>query len=175
MLATTRVLEVRGVRYRHRERATHREYVVIGAPEWVNVVALTPDRKLVLVKQFRFGIDDFSLEIPGGMVEPGEDPVDAAVRELKEETGYVGRRAKLMGAVHPNPAIQSNRCHLVLVEDARLAGATAWDPDEEIEVSTEPVDKVLRWARSGRISHALVLCGLFLFEKRWRERVGRGV
>ena len=134
------------------------------------MVALTPDGRLVLVRQFRFGRDDFSLEIPGGIIEAGEDPVAAAVRELAEETGFTGGRTRMLGSVHPNPAIQNNRCHLVLVEGAVRSQEMAWDPDEEIAVSTAPVDEVLAWARDGRITHSLVLCGLFLFEGWWRER-----
>lgn len=155
---------MRAVRYRHPGRARDGEFVVLAAPDWVNVVALTPGGRLVLVRQFRFGIGDFSLEIPGGMIEPGEDPVAAAVRELREETGYAGTGARLLGSVHPNPAIQNNRCHLVLVEGAERRGATAWDADEEIGVTTEPVAEVMAWARSGRITHSLVLCALFYLE-----------
>ena len=166
-LATTRILELRSARYRHAGRNRESEYTVIAAPDWVNVIALTRDDRLVLVRQFRYGIDDFSLEIPGGMIDPGEDPVAAALRELREETGYAGGPARLLGSVHPNPAIQNHRCHLVLVENVRLQGAPDWDHDEEIEVATAPVAEVLAWARSGRITHSLVLCGLFFFE-RWR-------
>lgn len=172
-LARTRVLELREVRYDHPVRGTGREFTVIAAPDWVNVVALTPDGRLVLVRQFRFGIDDFSLEVPGGVIEPGEDPVAAGVRELAEETGFVGRAARLLGSVHPNPAIQTNRCHLVLVEDAVRRAALDWDPDEEIETSTAPVAEVLAWARAGRITHSLVLCALFHFEGWWRDQGGR--
>jgi 8-oxo-dGTP pyrophosphatase MutT (NUDIX family) len=172
-LARTRVLELREVRYDHPVRGTGREFTVIAAPDWVNVVALTPDGRLVLVRQFRFGIDDFSLEVPGGVIEPGEDPVAAGVRELAEETGFAGRAARLLGSVHPNPAIQDNRCHLVLVEDAVRRAALDWDPDEEIETSTAPVAEVLAWARAGRITHSLVLCALFHFEGWWRDQGGR--
>jgi len=143
---------------------------VIAAPDWVNVIALTPDGRLVLVRQFRFGSDDFSLEIPGGVVEAGEMPVAAGVRELREETGFAGERARLLASIHPNPAIQQNRCHLVLVEEVRRQAATSWDADEEIEVLTAPVSEVLDWARTGRITHSLVLCGLFHFEGWWRGR-----
>jgi 8-oxo-dGTP pyrophosphatase MutT (NUDIX family) len=168
-LAQTRVLELREVRYDHPARGTSRDFTVIDAPDWVNVLALTPGGHLVLVRQFRFGIDDFSLEVPGGVIEAGEDPVAAGGRELAEETGFTGARARLLGSVHPNPAIQNNRCHLVLVEDAVRTGALAWDPEEEIETTTAPVAEVLAWARSGRITHSLVLCALFYFEGWWRE------
>jgi 8-oxo-dGTP pyrophosphatase MutT (NUDIX family) len=168
-LAATRILELRSVRYRSVRRGTENDYTVIAAPDWVNVIALTPAGRLVLVRQFRYGIDDLSLEIPGGVIEAGEDPVAAGQRELQEETGFAGGPARLLGSVHPNPAIQNNRCHLVLVENAELRGATAWDHDEDLAVTTAPVDEVLAWARSGRITHSLVLCGLFFFEQ-WRSR-----
>jgi 8-oxo-dGTP pyrophosphatase MutT (NUDIX family) len=168
-IAQTRVLELREVRYDHPARGTSRDFTVIAAPDWVNVLALTPGGHLVLVRQFRFGVDDFSLEVPGGVIEAGEDPVVAGVRELAEETGFTGRRARLLGSVHPNPAIQNNRCHVVLVEDAVRTEALAWDPEEEIETTTAPVAEVLAWARAGRITHSLVLCALFYFEGWWRE------
>ncbi|HWA08213.1 MAG TPA: NUDIX hydrolase [Opitutaceae bacterium] len=175
-LASTRILDLNSVQFRHPVRGTEREFVIVDAPDWVNVIALTPEGHLVLVHQFRYGIDAFSLEVPGGVIERGEDPVAAGQRELREETGYVGASARLLGSVHPNPAIQSNRCHLVLVEAARRAGPPAWDHDEEIAVSTAPVEEVFAWARSGRITHALVLDALWLFEPFWeRSRKGPGV
>lgn len=168
-LSSNRVLDLHCMRYRHPVRQTERDFYVIKVPEWVNVLALTPDHRLVLVRQFRFGVDNFSLEIPGGVMEPGEEPVAAGLRELQEETGFTGTGARLLGSVQPNPAIQNNRCHLVLVEQAVRSTAMSWDADEEIEVTTAPVDEVLAWARSGRITHSLVLNALLLFEPRWAE------
>jgi 8-oxo-dGTP pyrophosphatase MutT (NUDIX family) len=169
LIASTRVADLVGVRYRNPILGREGEFIVIDAPDWVNVLALTPDRRLVLVRQFRFGIDAFSLEVPGGVMEGGEDPVAAGVRELREETGFEGTGARLLGAVNPNPAIQNNRCHIVLVEGAERRAATEWDPDEEIEVTTVPVQEVLDWARAGRITHSLVLCALFLLEGAERD------
>ena len=159
----TRVLAVHGVDFHHPVRGTTREFVVLNAPDWVNVVAVTPDGRLVLVRQFRFGISEFSLEIPGGVMEAGEDPVATGLRELREETGYTGGAARLLGSVHPNPAIQSNRCHYVLVENAVRGHDQEWDTDEEIAVELMPVEEVLALARSGSITHALVLNALMLF------------
>lgn len=168
--AKTAIFELHQVRFRHPGRQAERDFVVIDAPDWVNVVALTPDERLVLVRQFRYGINEFSLEIPGGIIEPGEEPVAAGVRELQEETGYTGSAARLIGAVHPNPAFQSNRSHFVLVENAVPSGELAWDTDEEIEVSTAPVAEVLRQAHAGEITHGLVLNALMFFEREWRRR-----
>ncbi len=164
----TRIFDVTSVQYRHGPRNSARDFVVINSSDWVNVVAVTIDHQLVLVRQFRFGIDDFSVEVPGGIIEAGEDPVVAGVRELLEETGYSGSDARLLGSVHPNPAIQSNKCHLVLVENARKTHELDWDIDEELQVVTVPVDEVFRMAQGGRITHSLVLNALFLFEPIWR-------
>lgn len=132
------------------------------------MIAVTPDRRLVLVRQFRYGIDAFSLEIPGGVMDTGEDPIEAGLRELREETGYSGVRARLLGSVHPNPAFQSNRAHFVLVEAVTRSHELEWDADEEIEVVVEPIEDVLAMARNGGITHALVLNALMFFEREWR-------
>lgn len=166
---STRIFDVLSVQYRHGPRDRSRDFIVIQAPDWVNVIALTTDRQLVLVRQFRFGIDEFSLEVPGGVIEHDEDPVIAGMRELAEETGFSGQNARLLGSVRPNPAIQSNYCHLVLVEQAQKTHELSWDADEEIHVTTKPVEEVLTLARSGGITHALVLNALFLFEPHWQR------
>ncbi len=167
--ATTRIFNVTKEIYRHPGRTKEQDFFVINPPDWVNVIALTPDHRIVLVRQFRYGIDDFSLEIPGGIIEPGEDCVAAGVRELREESGYVGDPARLLGSVHPNPAMQSNRCHLVLVENVRREAKLDWDPDEEFEITTLPVDEVYALAYRGGITHAMVLDALLLFTPHWAE------
>jgi ADP-ribose pyrophosphatase len=164
LLASTRILDLASVHYRHLARGTGRDYVVAHAPDWVNVVAVTPERSLVLVRQFRFGAGEYSLEIPGGVIEAGEEPLAAGLRELSEETGFGGGAARILGSVHPNPAIMDNRCHFVLVEGAVPTSPMKWDQDEEIEVSTAPVEEVLAWARSGLITHSLTVAALMLFE-----------
>jgi len=174
-VATTRVFDVLSVKMRHPVRGTERDFTVIDAPDWCNVIALTPDGRLVLVRQFRYGSNAFSLEIPGGVIDRGEDPVAAGVRELREETGFVGTGARLLASVRPNPAIQNNRCHFIFIDGAVPSAATEWDHDEEIEISTLPVDEVFAKTRAGEITHSLVVAGLMHFEAVWRARTGRGI
>ncbi|MDX2185875.1 MAG: NUDIX hydrolase [Opitutaceae bacterium] len=163
-LAATRIFDLRTARYHHPVRQVERDFYVVHSRDWVNVLALTTDNQLVLVNQFRFGVDTFSLEIPGGVIEVGEDPVVAGVRELEEETGFIGQNPKLIASVHPNPAIMSNRCHLVLVEQCQRVSSQAWDTDEEIQVSTAPIDDVFRWVAEGKITHSLVLNALLFLK-----------
>lgn len=172
LLAHTRILDLNSVPFYHPRRDRKRDFVVVHAPDWVNVLAHTEDDRLVLVNQFRYGIDAFSWEIPGGVIEAGEDPVLAGTRELLEETGYAGEGARLLASVHPNPAFMDNRCHLVLVEKCRLVAPPAWDTDEEIETVAVPVEDVYARARAGGITHSLVLDALLFFEPIWRA--GRG-
>ena len=170
--ATTRIFDVSRAIYRHPDRAKDQDFFVINAPDWVNVIALTPDRQIVLVRQFRYGIDEFSTEIPGGVIDAGEDCVAAGLRELREETGYVGGSARLLGSIHPNPAMQNNRCHLVLVENVHLGAGLEWDPDEGMEIMLKPVDEVYAMAYTGGITHAMVLDALLLFTPHWAKLRG---
>lgn len=174
-LAQTRIFDLHSTRYRHPVRGTERDFIVAHPPDWVNVLALTPEHHVVLVRQFRFGVDGFSLEIPGGVMHTDEDPVIAGLRELREETGFTSTQARLLGSVHPNPAIQSNRCHFVLAEQATRSAALEWDADEEIAISTEPADAVFARAQAGEITHALVLNALLFFAPHWEQLKRRGV
>ena len=166
LIAHTAIFDISGVKYHHPVRDTEREFVCLDAPDWVNVVALTPDQQVVLVRQFRYGTNEFSLELPGGVMERGEDAVVAGVRELAEETGFGKGRASLMGSIHPNPAFQGNKFHAVLVEDVEAVHDLDWDPDEEIELSTAPLSEVLAWVAQGKITHSLTLCALLLYLQR---------
>jgi len=143
-----------------------REFWVVEAPDWINVVPLTDDRRVVMVRQYRFGIDGFTLEIPGGMCDGGEPPLEAALRELKEETGYEVRETVSLGWVHPNPAVQTNRCHTFLALGAHPAGPPQPDEDESFEVSAVPLDDIPGLIRDGTITHALVIAAFHLLSLR---------
>lgn len=151
-----------------------RPFSVVETSDWVNVVALTTAGEVVLVRQYRHGSRRVALEIPGGVVDAGEDPGAAAARELREETGYAGGPPTFLGTVEPNPAILSNRCHTYLVQDCRRVGEPELDPGEDIEVATLPVAQIPAAIGDGRISHALVICAFWWFERRGVRAPERG-
>ncbi|MFL5355126.1 NUDIX hydrolase [Archangium sp.] len=136
--------------------------VLIDCTDWVNVIAVTKDDELVLIRQYRFGTEQTTLEIPGGMVEPGEDPAVAAARELEEETGYVPGRVVGLGKVHPNPAIQNNVCHSFLALDCVKVHEGKQDAGEDIAVELHPRSAAPELIRSGAITHSLVVVAFFL-------------
>lgn len=159
-----RIFRVRRDRSRSRASGGVGLFSVIEAPDWVNVWAVTDDGRVVLIRQFRHGTRDVSLEIPGGAVDPGEAPEAAARRELAEETGYTAARWTHLGTVAPNPAIQANRCHTFLAAGARPTGTTNLGPGEEIEVVLATAAEVRERVRSGEIDHALVVAALWYWD-----------
>ncbi len=134
--------------------------IVLESVDWVNVVALTADGQCVVIRQFRFGVGYPTLEVPGGMVDPGESPLTAARRELMEETGYGGGDWRYLGAVEPNPAIHDNLCHHYLVTGVEAAGPPQPSDGEAIAVSLMDPAALVAAARDGEIRHALALSAL---------------
>ena len=133
------------------------EFVFLDAPDWVNVIAVTDDGRVVLIEQFRHGTEEVTLEIPGGSVDRGEDPLAAGLRELREETGFDGVGARIIGVVAPNPAIINNRCHTVLLHGAAPVGAPELEEYEAIRTRLVPLVDVPALIRSAEITHALVI------------------
>lgn len=166
LVADCRVFRVHRLRRRSGRTGLSYDYFRLDMPDWVNVVPVTPAGELVLVRQERHGLGETTLEIPGGLVDLGETPAQAALRELREETGFSGAQAEALGWVHPNPALQGNRCHTFLVRNAALAGPPQPGHDEEIEVVLVPFEQVRALVREGRITHALVIAGLYLYDLR---------
>jgi 8-oxo-dGTP pyrophosphatase MutT (NUDIX family) len=141
----------------------------IESPAWVNVVALTPDETLVMVRQFRQGSRLVTLEIPGGIVDPGETPAEAAARELLEETGYRAGRLESLGSINPNPALFGNRCHFELALDCTPEAEIQNSATEETALALLPLSELHDTLRAGGIDHALVVAALYAFEL-WRSR-----
>lgn len=160
-IADMRIFTVERLKVRNPRTEGDRDVSLLHTRDWVNVVALTDDRQVVLVSQYRHGTDAITLEIPGGLVDPDEDAQAAAVRELREETGYTGDRVSWLGTVEPNPAFLDNRCSTYLVEGCVRTHDLALDDGEDIEVSTLPLASIGDTIREGRIAHALVVCGFW--------------
>lgn len=162
IVSENRILRLREDRYRLDPEGLESDFVVIDVPDWVNVIAITPEREVVLIRQYRHGMRRVELEIPGGMVDAGEDPAVASLRELEEETGYTAPRARSLGAIAPNPALQNNLCHCFVAEDAHYTGRDAQERFERIEVVMTPLDAIPALIRSGKIAHSLVVASFGL-------------
>lgn len=141
-----------------RDKHQH-DFYCIEAPGWINVIPLTSNGEVVMIEQYRHGIDRATLEIPGGMVDPGEEPHTAAVRELFEETGYRAKGARLLGSAHPNPAIQDNQIHTYLCENVESVSAPTFDSTEHTAVRLVPLADIPALIADGTITHALVVVG----------------
>jgi len=156
----------------HRRRSAHpkrgeRDFFVIDPSDWVNIIPLTPKREVVMVRQFRHGISAFTLEIPGGMIDPEDrNPSEAGRREMLEECGYDSADIVPIGRVHPNPAIQPNFCYSFLARNVRHVGTPHPDLDgsEETEVAMVPLKDIKTLIASGKITHALVIAAFSFFQ-----------
>ena len=163
-IAHCRVFWVQRVRARSPRTGSEHDFFTIDASDWVNIVALTPDDCVVMVRQYRHGADRVTLETPGGMVDPGETPEQAAARELLEETGYAADEIVGLGCVNPNPALFSNRLHGFFASGARRVREVRNESTEETHVELVPIAKLREEVRAGRVDHALVIAVAYLWE-----------
>ncbi len=166
VLFQTRVADIVSAQVKSNRTGREAEFYRLVFPNWVNIIALTPKRELVLIKQYRFGSQKVEIEIPGGVIEDNESPVEAGSRELLEETGMAGKNARIIGEICPNPAIQDNRCYTVFIEDVVQVAEQEMDDLEDIEVKVVSLEKVNELVADGSINHGLVLNALMFFEKQ---------
>jgi len=158
-----RIFSMREVTAESPRTGKHHQFVVLDGSDWVNIIAVTTKQMLVMVKQYRFGTSKFELEIPGGIIEKGESPIEAGLRELKEETGYTGTDPKYLGYVDPNPAFQTNKCHTILIQNCKKVDIQNLDPGEDIEVKIMSEQNVQNYIDKGTIRHSLVLSAFRLY------------
>jgi 8-oxo-dGTP pyrophosphatase MutT (NUDIX family) len=160
-----RIFTIRSDRVISPRTQQEQDVYVIDCVDWVNVIAVTPDQHLVMIEQYRHGSTTVELEIPGGMMDAHDtSPEAAGVRELREETGYEGENARMIGQVFPNPAIMSNTCHTVLVENCRCLHPVQFDHGEDLATRLVPIVEVPQLVAGGKIKHSLVVVGLYLFD-----------
>ena len=143
--------------YRFEPSGQERDFIVLDTPSWVNVVPITTEGNVVLIRQYRHGIGDVVMEIPGGMIDGDELPEAAAARELREETGYVAETIRPLVRVLANPAIMNNYCYLFVAERCRNTGTMQLDAFEMIDVQEHPLEDIPELIRNGTISHSMVI------------------
>ena len=164
VLQTTRIFTLRQIQAHSQQReGVAGNFVYLDIPNWVNVIAITPQQEVLLIEQYRHGNRQITLEIPGGMCDGDEDFVTAGCRELLEETGYAGENPRLIGTLQPNPAIQNNECATILVENAILKQQPALDPMEEIRLLKVPLADIPDYIRSGTICNGLVIAAFHYY------------
>jgi 8-oxo-dGTP pyrophosphatase MutT (NUDIX family) len=145
------------------------EFQVLDSPDWVAVVAVTPSNDLVMVRQYRHGTGQLSLEPPGGLVKHGQSPEQSGREELEEETGYQASELELLGWMHPMPAIFTNKFYVFLARDATPSGRLNPDETEEIETVLVPTSQLNEYIKSGKITCAVMIAALHLYMEKKAE------
>ena len=141
------------------------DFFIIDCVNWVNVVAITPDKQLVMLEQYRHGSNTVELEVPGGVMDAADvSPLATGVRELREETGYEGDNARIIGEVFSNPAILTNTTYTVLVENCIPKHSTELDSGEDLVTRLVPISDIPGLVATGKIRHSLVVVALYYFE-----------
>ncbi len=163
-----KIFDLYSVQRANSEDTKSGEFYYLDSPEWVNILPITKDNKIVFVEQYRHGSDSITLELPAGLIEKGEAPRIAAMRECTEETGFTSsNEPELLGTILPNPAFMNNKCYAYLWRDCERQFAQNLDANEEIEVHLLDFEAVKRKIQNGEINHSLVLCNFLYFSIKY--------
>lgn len=156
---------------RNPRNAKSMKAIILESANWVNIVAITPEKKIVVVKQFRFGVAKTTVEIPAGIIKESESPEQAAIRELKEETGYTAANWKYLGWFEANPAFLNNVCHTWLALDVVKTHSPQLDEGEEISITELSLGEVLKEIEQGNMRNSLTVLALSrVFDLRNQEK-----
>lgn len=163
LVQRTKIFDLYSQRMRFPDGKTEADFYFVKGPNWTNVVPITTNRELVVVRQFRHGIQEYCYETPGGLVDPGEvDMSAAAQRELEEETGYVPGRFLPLLPLHPNPTMMTNRCFFYLALESEKKKELNLEPSEDITVHLFPLKDLAQMIRNGEFKHSLFYAALLL-------------
>lgn len=162
-IADCRVFKVREDLCEHSSDGRRHTFFVLENPDWVNVIALTKQNEVVLIEQYRQGTEEIILEIPGGMIDDGEEPAEAARRELLEETGFSAREFIFLGKTRPNPALQNNTMFHFLALDCEKTHETALDEHESVVTKLIALDEVKNLILDGKFTHSLAVAAFCFF------------
>jgi ADP-ribose pyrophosphatase len=170
-LGDYRIFSLRRDTSRSPQTGDDHHFFVLESPDWINVVPVTSDGQVVLIRQYRHGTEEVTLEIPGGMVDSSDSsPTETAKRELLEETGYSAREMILIGSVAPNPAFLDNHCYTYLALDARPVAKPQLDGTEDIEFELVKASQIPELVATKQITHSLVIAAFYFFEQYRREQ-----
>lgn len=163
-IADCRVFKVREDLSENGEKKS--SFFVIENPDWVNIIAITKEKDIVLIEQYRQGTEEITLELPGGMIDDEEFPEHAARRELAEETGFSAEKFIFLGKSRPNPAIQNNWIYHFAAVNAEKTHETSFDEHESVATKLVSFDEIPELIANGKITHSLVISAFYYLNLR---------